>query len=170
MNMQYPVMTRELARRIQRVINALQVGGKRYLQQQPGNPYGIEIEQFGNATAYLAQAVKTVGWWNRVIGLEQEDAALIDDILAFFRAHRLQCNIDMDPTVFTADFARLLQTRLPHSFDPAQDRRCSESRLRPCDRTHRFVRIKKPEQHGASRAAHRVYDDHMGGWHLINQG
>ena len=71
MSMQFPVMTRELARRIQLVINALQVGGMIYLQQQPGNPYGIEIKQFG------------------------------------------------------------------------------------C--------LKKPEQHGASRAAHRIYDDHLGG-------
>jgi hypothetical protein len=108
MSIQFPVMTNELARRIQHVINSLHVGGMVYLQQQPGNPYGIEIKQFSNATAYLVRAIKAVEWWNRVVGLEQVDAALIDDILAFFRTHRLHCTIDMDPTVFTADFARLL--------------------------------------------------------------
>jgi hypothetical protein len=60
MSIQFPVMTNELARRIQRVINSLHVGGMVYLQQQPGNPYGIEIKQFGSATAYLVRAIKAV--------------------------------------------------------------------------------------------------------------
>jgi hypothetical protein len=107
-NMQPPVMTKQLARRIQGVINSSHLEGISQVQQKPGNPYDIVIQRFGNATAYMARAITLPGWWNRVIGLEMEDSDRLDDILAFFRTHHLRCNIDLDPTEFTAEFARLL--------------------------------------------------------------
>ena len=109
--MQLPVMSRQLARRIQKVVTTSQLNGKLYLQQQAGNPYDIQIKRFGNATAYMARAITVANWWNRVIGIEEEDAVYLDDILAFFRTERQAFNIDMDPTVFTDTLSRLLTER-----------------------------------------------------------
>ena len=77
-NMQPPVMTKQLAHRIQGVINSSHLGGISQVQQQQGNPYDIVIQRFGNATAYMARAITLPGWWNRVIGLEMEDSDRLD--------------------------------------------------------------------------------------------
>ena len=90
--MQLPVMTRQLARRIQKVLTASQLNGMLYLQQQAGNPYDIQIKRFGNATAYMARAIAPAKWWNRVINMEEEDAVYLDDILEFFRTSRQPFN------------------------------------------------------------------------------
>lgn len=109
--MQLPVMTGQLARRIQKVISASHMHGMVYLQQQVGNPFDIQIKRFGNATASMARAITLADWWNRVINMEEADAAYLDDILAFFRAERQPLNIDMEPTVFTDTFSKLLTER-----------------------------------------------------------
>ena len=110
--MRPPVVTEALAERLQRVLGVLQVAGITRAQQLPGNPFGVHIERFGSATAYLAAALPgEPGWWNRVVGLDAESAERLDDILAFFRERKLRCYADVSPLVFTHDLARLLAER-----------------------------------------------------------
>jgi hypothetical protein len=106
--MQPPLITKQLARRIQAVIDSSHLKGIIQVRQQPGNPYDIVIQRFGNATAYMARGISFPGWWNRVVGLTTEDSDKLDDILGFFRGQQLQCNIDLAPTEFTSECARLL--------------------------------------------------------------
>jgi len=101
-------MTQGLARRLQQVLSILSIASAKHAQQEPGNPYGIVIQCFGDATAHLAQAISSVDWCNRVAGFDAESASKLDDILNFFRTYSRRGNIDMDPTVFTPEISKLL--------------------------------------------------------------
>lgn len=59
------------------------IGG---LMRQPGNPFGISIERFGNATAFAARGIQTT-YYNKVVGLRSEDRHLVKDIAGFFARH-----------------------------------------------------------------------------------
>ncbi|MDG0791802.1 GNAT family N-acetyltransferase [Cohnella ginsengisoli] len=54
------------------------------IQDRPGNPEGVEIARFGNATSFYS---KTMPWpaFNTVKGLVEADADAIDSIVAFYR-------------------------------------------------------------------------------------
>ncbi|MGH2482112.1 MAG: hypothetical protein ACRDHW_20875, partial [Ktedonobacteraceae bacterium] len=84
--MQLPAMTKVLACRIQNVLFSLQTSGMAAAQQYADNPYDIQLQHFGKATAYATRAIPGGGWWNRVVGFDAENIAQLDDILAFFRA------------------------------------------------------------------------------------
>ena len=100
-----PVMTKALAARIQNVINTLQIAGFSTLQQQKGNPYGVEILHFGSATACCAFALKTSSWWNQVVGMTAEETPLLDKILALYRSYRFACWIRTDTGSFSSELA-----------------------------------------------------------------
>lgn len=53
------------------------------LQRQPGNPFGIEFQRFGRARALKAQGMNSP-WFNRVINLNQEHEAILDEVLGFY--------------------------------------------------------------------------------------
>jgi hypothetical protein len=113
--MDVPVMTAQLASRLQQALTSLTVAGLASTQQQPGNPFGIELRRFGSATAILAERAPADGWWNRVVGLLPADADLIDDIVAFYRQHGRRCHIDLNPLTLTEAVARRL---VGHGFYP----------------------------------------------------
>jgi hypothetical protein len=101
-------MTKQLASRLHQALTALTVAGLSSAQQQPGNPFGIEIRRFGSATAIRADRAPADGWWNRVVGLLPADVDLIDDIVAFYREHGRRCHVDLDPLTLTEAIARRL--------------------------------------------------------------
>jgi len=109
--MQVPMMTRQLASRLHQALTSLTVAGLSSAQQQPGNPFGIEIRRFGSLTAILAARAPADGWWNRVVGLQPADAAIVDDIVAFYREHGRRCHVDLDPLTLTEAIARRLAAR-----------------------------------------------------------
>lgn len=109
--MQFPVMTRALAARLQRALVAETVAGLSEAARQPGNPYGIERRQFAGAAAFLARAAPPHGWWNRVVGLQPGQIDSIDDILGFYRASKRRCQIDLDPLTLTPELGGALVAR-----------------------------------------------------------
>jgi hypothetical protein len=111
MPLHLPVMTHQLARRIQRLMEDEQLDAMLHLQQQMGNPFAVQIERFGNVTAYLAATAVEAGWWNRVNGMQEEDIVHLDDILAFYRMHQQRFYIDMEPSTLTEAISRALIAR-----------------------------------------------------------
>jgi hypothetical protein len=96
---------------MQDMLFALQVAGMEEVRRYPGNPFDVQVQRFGQATAYAACAVPEGGWWNRVVGFTGETVPLLDEIMAFFRPFRRSFYLDMGPTVLTEELARLLVER-----------------------------------------------------------
>lgn len=111
MPLHLPVMTRQLARRIQRLMEDEQLDAMLHLQQQMGNPFAVQIERFGNVTAYLAATAVEAGWWNRVNGMQEEDIVHLDDIMAFYRIYQQRFYIDMEPSTLTEVISKAFTER-----------------------------------------------------------
>lgn len=108
--MPHLVITRDLTKRLDRVVKGLSIHSMRQAAALPGNPLGIQIDTIGPATCYLA-ATPGNGWWNRVVGLDTDDAATLDAILAFYTRHGVTPNIDLTPVDYTPDLSRSLAGR-----------------------------------------------------------
>ena len=95
--MDFPVVTKPLALRIGKSEADYFVSWLKVMQAQPGNPFGIEIRQFGNAVA-LVNTDATLGpTFNRVLGLGDVDAERLDEIVQFYEKRDLSCRIDINP-------------------------------------------------------------------------
>lgn len=92
-----PIITRELARRIEQIdldYTLSRLGG---MQAAQGNPLGIMIEKFGEATAFLIRAWPDFWYGNRVLGLGPADESRLEDIAKFFGEHNLPCRFEIIP-------------------------------------------------------------------------
>jgi hypothetical protein len=108
-------MTKQLAARLQQALSSLTIAGLSSAQRQPGNPFGLEIQRFGSATAIMGAAAPAQGWWNRAVGLKPDDVSAIDGIISFYREHGRRCHVDLDPLTLTAEVSRRLAG---HGFYP----------------------------------------------------
>lgn len=83
------------------------IGG---MMRQPGNPFGISIERFGNATAFAARAIATT-YYNKVVGMRGEDRHLVRDIAGFFARHGSPATkVEILPGTIDADLADRLSS------------------------------------------------------------
>jgi len=98
-------MTIAFARHIAVAHEALHVEGMRAAAALAGNPFEIEVRRFGRATATIARKVPFVEWYNRVVGLEQQDARALRDMLAFYRAHGIRARFELGPAELTSALA-----------------------------------------------------------------
>lgn len=79
-----PIMMKELAARIEQVdidYTLSRLGG---MQAVKNNPLGIEIEQFGDATAFSIRGWPDFWYGNRVVGLGPADENELEKIVGFF--------------------------------------------------------------------------------------
>lgn len=60
------------------------------------NPHGVEVFRFGRVSALHVHSAP-VPVFNRVLGVGERDAALIDDILALYGERFTPCRFDIDP-------------------------------------------------------------------------
>ncbi|MFN0249588.1 MAG: N-acetyltransferase family protein [Kofleriaceae bacterium] len=62
-----------------------------------GNPWGIQVGRFGRAKAFVSSAIPTA-YYNKVDGFGAHDAALLDDVAAFFIQHQaMTCSMGILP-------------------------------------------------------------------------
>ncbi|MFI5317810.1 MAG: GNAT family N-acetyltransferase [Myxococcota bacterium] len=100
-----PPMSIALARRLAAAHEALHVDGMRAAAALEGNPYEIEVRRFGRASATIARKVPLVEWYNRVVGLEQQDARALRDMLALYRVHGIRARFEIGPAELTSALA-----------------------------------------------------------------
>jgi hypothetical protein len=131
--MQFPLMTRKLAARLQGVLVAETIAGLTRAAQQAGNPYGIERREFGAAVAFVGRNAPPHGWWNRVVGFQPDDINAIDDIIAFYRDGARRCHIDLDPLTLTPEIGEALAAR-------------------PCPRAERYAAVRHTRRARAAPA------------------
>ena len=103
-----PVMTREIAARMQDIIDSGHIEGMRCVQRLPGNPYNVRVEQFGDVVATMAVGMPGPGWWNRVKGVNEANVERLDEVLSFLRGNGVRGYIDLAP----GDFTEALAARL----------------------------------------------------------
>lgn len=66
------------------------------LKNLEGNPEKVYIESFGNAKAFIVKGIPDP-YFNSVRGLTSEDIDQLDDIIEFYRDHKVSCRFDLPP-------------------------------------------------------------------------
>src|SRR5215831_12626059 len=97
-----PPMTIALARHLAAAHERLHVEGMRAAAELDGNPFEIELRGFGRATATIARKAPLVEWYNRVVGLEQQDARALPAMLQLYRAHGIRARFEVGPAELTS--------------------------------------------------------------------
>jgi hypothetical protein len=100
-----PAISIGLARRLAAAHEALHVEGMRATAALEGNPFEVEVRRFGRATATLSAKLAMVEWYNRVVGLELQDARAIPEILDFFRTRGIRARFEIGPAELTSALA-----------------------------------------------------------------
>jgi hypothetical protein len=91
-----PLLTTELAQRLIAAERDCMVDWLRAMEAVDGNPFGIAIRQYGQATALVCSRIPAEVY-NRVIGMTAEDRAYVPEILAFYREHGVNPLFDLSP-------------------------------------------------------------------------
>src|SRR5512138_1803929 len=92
-----PEMTPKLAHRIEQNdidYSLSRLDGMRLAQ---GNPLNIEIQRFGNATAFLIKTWPDFWYGNKVLGLEPSSESYLDEIVDLFDRHHLNFRFEIMP-------------------------------------------------------------------------
>ena len=117
--MPLPVVTAELADRLERSEAEYMASDVAALRTDGDNPLGVDVARFGDATA-LAMTGLDDWEFNRTIGLRDDGPAEIDSVLGWYRERRVDCHFDVAPMLcsdqvrLTPGGARVLPVELPH--------------------------------------------------------
>ena len=94
--MPLPVVTAELADRLERSEAEYMASDMAALRTDDDNPLGVDVARFGDATA-LAMTGLDDWEFNRTIGLRDHGPAEIDSVLSWYRERRVDCHFDVAP-------------------------------------------------------------------------
>jgi GNAT superfamily N-acetyltransferase len=72
-------------------------------RRRPGNPLGMEIREFGGATAIVARERPQLDFLNIVVGLRGEDAGRVEAIAGFYHRQGLRARIELPPDAGAPD-------------------------------------------------------------------
>ena len=100
-----PTLSIALARHFAAAHETLHIEGMRAAAAIEGNPFEVEVRKFGKATATISRKVPLVEWYNRVVGLEQQDARELRRMLAFYREHGIRGRFEIGPAELTSALA-----------------------------------------------------------------
>src|SRR3954471_21749680 len=95
-----PIMTRELAAKMQDLIDSGHIDGMTCVQRLPGNPFNVRVERFGDVVATMAVGMVGPGWWNRVKGVSEGNIERLVEALAVFRESGVRSFLDIVPGVY----------------------------------------------------------------------
>lgn len=92
-----PVVNEKLANQLLQAEHGFLLSRIRSIGEPDGNPEGVEIRSFGDATAFY---IRSMPWplFNSVKRMTEADAAHIADIARFYREKDRRYQIDIDPS------------------------------------------------------------------------
>ncbi|WP_246187980.1 GNAT family N-acetyltransferase [Paenibacillus tengchongensis] len=108
--MQYPVVTQALARRLAQSETDYMLSRMAAIREREGNPEGIEVQTFGQATAWYARTMPW-GGFNTVKGLTFEDTRYVDEIIEFYRERGRRGQFEIVPSGCSGELLRALAER-----------------------------------------------------------
>lgn len=88
--------TSDLAERLTRADSSYWHSWGEAVRDLHENPHGVEVFQFGRVSALHVHSAP-VPVFNRVLGIGERDATLIDDFLALYGERFTPCRFDIDP-------------------------------------------------------------------------
>jgi hypothetical protein len=92
------VLTRDLAERIERSLNAAIESRIVSVGRLPENPLGVERQEWGSLSATLVMGdAAYYHYFNAIRGLTAETLADFDDALTWFRENNRECSVAMSP-------------------------------------------------------------------------
>ncbi len=94
--MMFPVVTQELADRIEKFELEAHLSKVSGMQKAPGNPLGVEIARFGRAAAFTIRGAPRIEMY-RALNLNSPDISQVEPVLQWFRSRGLRCQIDISP-------------------------------------------------------------------------
>lgn len=102
-----PVINEPLAKRIEQSEIDFFTSRIRSIAERNGNPEGVEIKKFGNATAFY---IKTMPWglFNSVKGFSDEDLGKVQEIIDFYRDRDRVFQFDLNPGAASPQLCRHL--------------------------------------------------------------
>ncbi|MDF2939153.1 MAG: family N-acetyltransferase [Paenibacillaceae bacterium] len=102
-----PVLTEDMAKRIIQSETDYLTSRISSIGEKNGNPEGVEIRNYGQTTAFY---IRTMPWglFNSVKGFSQEEAASLEEIIAFYRERNRSFQLDIDPPGTGPECLRIL--------------------------------------------------------------
>ncbi|HEU4962911.1 MAG TPA: GNAT family N-acetyltransferase [Bacilli bacterium] len=107
-----PLLTAELAQVLEKSDCDVMRGRLHAISQHEGNPYAVEIKEFGRATALMAGNFPVIDF-NRVYNLGEEEIDHLDEILAFYAKAGREFMADIAPH---RSSPKLMQALEEHGF------------------------------------------------------
>ncbi|MEK3886219.1 GNAT family N-acetyltransferase [Bacillus sp. FSL K6-3431] len=77
------------------------------IREIDGNPMGVEIQKFGNATAFLVKNIPGPAF-NKVIGLKEGDQIYLEKMLEFYNGRNIPVLFDLTPAYASSDLLAYL--------------------------------------------------------------
>ena len=96
--MDVPILTEDLADRIERALANAAASRLADVQRLDGNPLGIEVRRFGRVRAHLVRRdVVYYPFFNGPLDLRSADEAAVPDVAAWYRANGRPCYVRLSP-------------------------------------------------------------------------
>jgi GNAT superfamily N-acetyltransferase len=92
-----PVLTHELANRIEQADLDTMQGRLEACLKREGNPVGVEIRKFGSATALYARDIPIIAF-NKVMNFGPDNLEHLDEMIAYFAEKKMPFGIDVIPS------------------------------------------------------------------------
>ncbi|MDP7132469.1 MAG: hypothetical protein QF437_18385 [Planctomycetota bacterium] len=103
-----PVMTNELAERIDDVNVAYTISRVESIGEEPGNPSGAGVQKFGSSIALKVRALPFIPWMNAVLKFGPEDLSQFQEILSFYEDDHIEPSFWISPFSFDEEMAATL--------------------------------------------------------------
>lgn len=107
--MELPILTKELAAKIEHVDFLVMRDRMRAIQLRAGNPNEVEMKSFGGATALSAKDMPVA--FNKVWGFGKEELPLLDEIIRFYQERHLSFAMDVTPVSLDEEMAAALHAK-----------------------------------------------------------
>lgn len=108
--MDFPIVTKELSVRLEQSEIDYMRSRMLAIKERDGNPMGVEIQSFGEATAFYAREMPW-GTFNTVKGISAEDIGYVDDIIGFYCERNRSFQFEIIPTKASADLLAYLSEK-----------------------------------------------------------
>lgn len=109
--LEIPLLTPELAMRLEKCDTAFIAARLQALQKLEGNPYGAEVKAFGNATGLMVQSMAGNSLFNRLADFSPAELEKLDEIINWYQENNINARFDLLPSHVSPELFKALAER-----------------------------------------------------------